>query len=149
MSYIQDLALTLAFISFGGPQDTENGVWDRLSEDQRERAKRAATVAADSPTTILLHEARDYVAAVEDDGHAFRAGEPTRLLKRIDDHLVELASGEDGISNKVETYAREIARGCNLDPDAISAKAAEGGHSIPEWMFFVPAARRVIALEHA
>ncbi len=148
MSYIHDLALTLAFISFGGPRDTENGLWDRLSEDQRERAKRAATVAADSPTTILLHEARDYVAAVEDDGHAFRAGEPTRLLKRIDDHLADLACGEHAISNKVEAYAREIALGCNLDPDADSAKAAAGGHRIPEWMFFVPAAQRILALEH-
>ena len=46
----------------------------------------------------------------------------------------------------ISEIAREIAIGCNLDPDAISAKAAAGGHQIPEWMFFTPAAERVVLM---
>lgn len=45
----------------------------------------------------------------------------------------------------VERVARAICKGCGLHPDAISPKAAKSGHSIPEWMFFMPAARAAIA----
>lgn len=45
----------------------------------------------------------------------------------------------------IERVARAIATGCRLDPDEISPKAAEAGHEIPEWMFFVPAAREAVA----
>lgn len=44
----------------------------------------------------------------------------------------------------IEFYARLICQGCNLNPDAYSAKAAANGHSIPEWMFFQEAARKVL-----
>lgn len=50
-------------------------------------------------------------------------------------------AGSDG---EVELVARAICKGCNLDPDGISEKAAKSGHSIPEWMFFVPAAKNAI-----
>lgn len=48
------------------------------------------------------------------------------------------------MTNMVEKVARAIAEGCNLDPDAISPKAAAAGHQIPEWHFFVPAAHKAI-----
>ncbi len=44
----------------------------------------------------------------------------------------------------IKDIASLIAKGCNLDPDAISPKAAENGHEIPEWMFFTEAAKFVI-----
>lgn len=44
----------------------------------------------------------------------------------------------------VERVARAIARGCNLNPDAISPKAAKHGHQIPEWFFFIAAAKEAI-----
>lgn len=43
-----------------------------------------------------------------------------------------------------ERIARAIAKGCNLDPDAISPRAAERGNTIPEWMFFGPATQLVL-----
>jgi hypothetical protein len=45
----------------------------------------------------------------------------------------------------VERVARAIAKACGLDPDGASPKAAKAGHSIPEWMFFTPAARAAMA----
>ena len=47
-------------------------------------------------------------------------------------------------SELIESVARAIARGCNLDPNAISPRASQNGHSIPEWMFFTDAAVRAI-----
>ena len=46
----------------------------------------------------------------------------------------------------VGPVARAIAIGCGLDPDAPSPKAAAAGHIIPEWHFFVPAARAALAI---
>lgn len=46
----------------------------------------------------------------------------------------------------VEKVALAIAIGCGLDPDAPSPKAAAAGHTIPEWHFFVPAARAALAI---
>jgi hypothetical protein len=42
---------------------------------------------------------------------------------------------------EAEKVARAIAVEYNLDPDATSPRAARDGHLIPEWMFFLPAAR--------
>lgn len=41
--------------------------------------------------------------------------------------------------------ARLIAKGCNLDPDAVSPRSRKKGHSIPEWMFFTAAAELILA----
>lgn len=55
-----------------------------------------------------------------------------------------LATREEAPAGEIEAVARAIAKGCNLDPDALSPKAVEAGHSIPEWRFFEPAAQLAI-----
>lgn len=45
----------------------------------------------------------------------------------------------------VERIARLICKGCNHDPDALNKRAERRGHSIPEWMLFMPAAELVLA----
>jgi hypothetical protein len=65
------------------------------------------------------------------------------IMRITGSHPAHPAPGDGG--GKVERVARAIAKGCNLDPDAISPKAAEAGHTIPEWMFFTQAAHLAIA----
>lgn len=99
----------------------------------------------------------EIVAAARELQHARKAqrsGPPFTAAQRIiaaSDRLdIALArravpGGGEESEAVIERVARAIAVGCNLDPDAISPKAALAGHTIPEWMFFRDAAFHALA----
>ncbi len=105
------------------PVGGENPITAAIIED----ALRHRLSAKDGRVTGFADAADDIVSIIRNAAH--QSAGP----------VVPIENGE-----AVERVARAIATGCRLDPDAASPKAEEAGHSIPEWMFFVPAAKLAI-----